>query len=509
MDSLINGIKKLINPDKICKICSSDECCIKRFQKNFKNWTSGNDDIDKLIQTTQLSSHRVEDKALEWIPYNKLYDIKHITENSYKANWIDGNICYWSSVDHNWKRQNQNMIVELKKLNNPKNIALEFKDEISIVYGITQDPETKDYIMVLNENCKLCKRICNAKYFQKNFKNWTSGNDDINKFIQTTQQSSHRDVDKALEWIPYNKLYDIKHITENSYKANWIDGNICYWSSVDHNWKRQNQNMIVELKKLNNPKNIALEFKDEISIVYGITQNPETKDYIMVLNENCKLCKRICYAKYYQKNFKNWTSGNDDINKFIQTSQLSFHRDVDKALEWIPYNKLYDIKHITENSYKANWIDGNICYWSSVDHNWKRQNQNMIVELKKLNNPKNIALEFKDEDKAYGITQDPESKNYIMVLSYKCKLCNCICNAINFQQNFNNWTSGNNDIDKFIQDTQLSSHKGVKNALEWISYNKLCNIKHITENSYKANWIDGNIWYWNNFGSDALYSVLL
>ncbi|PKB95510.1 hypothetical protein RhiirA5_436577 [Rhizophagus irregularis] len=154
--------------------------------------------------------------------------------------------------------------------------------------------------------------------------------------------------------------------------------------------------------------------------------DPETKDYIMVLNENCKLCKRVCNAKYFQKNFKNWTS------------------DVDKALEWVPYNKLYDIKHITENSYKANWIDGNIWHWNNADYDWKRQNQNMIVGLKKLSNPKNIVLEFKVEDKAYGVTQDPESKNYIMVLSYECKLCNCICNAIHFQQNFNNWTSSNN-----------------------------------------------------------------
>ncbi len=30
------------------------------------------------------------------------------------------------------------------------------------------------------------------------------------------------------------------------------------------------------------------------------------------------------------------------------------------------------------------------------------------------------------------------------------------CNAKHFQQNFEKWTSGNVDIDKFIQDAQLS-----------------------------------------------------
>jgi hypothetical protein len=52
-------------------------------------------------------------------------------------------------------------------------------------------------------------RSCNAKRFQQNFENWTSGNDDIDKFIQHTQLSA-TDYDKVLEWIPYDRFYDIK-----------------------------------------------------------------------------------------------------------------------------------------------------------------------------------------------------------------------------------------------------------------------------------------------------------
>jgi len=49
-----------------------------------------------------------------------------------------------------------------------------------------------------------------------------------------------------------------------------------------------------------------------------------------------------------------------------------------------------------------------------------------------------------------------------------CEVCNkenirsswCkACNAKHFQQDFEKWTSGNVDIDKFIQDTQLSAIK--------------------------------------------------
>ena len=67
----------------------------------------------------------------------------------------------------------------------------------------------------------------------------------------------------------------------------------------------------------------------------------------------------------------------------------------------------------------------------------------------------------------------------MIVLKDECKKCNNICNAIHFQHNFINWTSGNDDIDRFVQDTQLSVHDNYeifKKALEWISYDRFNNI---------------------------------
>src|SRR6266498_933858 len=96
------------------------------------------------------------------------------------------------------------------------------------LYGITQDPKTKNYMMVLKDICEKCNRICNAKRFQRNFKNWTSGNNNIDKFIQDTQLSEHTTyyVKNALEWIHYDKFYDIEYIAKGKYgkvyRANWI-----------------------------------------------------------------------------------------------------------------------------------------------------------------------------------------------------------------------------------------------------------------------------------------------
>src|SRR6185369_16039109 len=61
----------------------------------------------------------------------------------------------------------------------------------------------------------------------------------------------------------------------------------------------------------------------------------------------CKKCKRIksngnwcqpCISEYFQQNFKNWTSGNHDVDEFIQKSQLKA-KNVRQVLEWIEYDR--------------------------------------------------------------------------------------------------------------------------------------------------------------------------
>src|SRR5581483_4591747 len=123
-------------------------------------------------------------------------------------------------------------------------------------------------MLVLNDICEKCHKECNTIYFQRNFDNWTSGSNDIDKFIQDTQLSTHNGVKKALEWITYDRFNNIKYIAKGGfgkvYKANWINGNIDKWDDINQNWKRKNQNMLVALKSLNNSKNITLEFINEV-----------------------------------------------------------------------------------------------------------------------------------------------------------------------------------------------------------------------------------------------------
>jgi hypothetical protein len=130
MDSFIKSIKKLISS------CDCNyKCNAKRFKQNFKNWTSGDNYIDKFIQSTQLLDHSYFGcQALEWIPYDRFYDIRNIADGEfgkvYRTNWIDGNMECWYDRSHNWKRDKPNMFVILKILNNPASITLEIINKV-------------------------------------------------------------------------------------------------------------------------------------------------------------------------------------------------------------------------------------------------------------------------------------------------------------------------------------------------------------------------------------------
>src|SRR6266542_2336222 len=119
--------------------------------------------------------------------------------------------------------------------------------------------------------CKECNqkndhnwcKACNAKYFQQDFENWTSGNVDIDKFIQETQLSANTYF-RALEWVPYDRFYNIKYIAKGGfgivYRANLIDGLILDWDNKNQNWRRCKPNKFLALESLNNSKNVTSEF---------------------------------------------------------------------------------------------------------------------------------------------------------------------------------------------------------------------------------------------------------
>jgi hypothetical protein len=132
--------------------------------------------------------------------------------------------------------------------------------------------------------CKECKqpRICsnwcqpcNSKHFQQNFKNWTSGNDNVNKFIQKIQRNAvyHGNV---LEWIDHDRFEKIEYLAKGGfgtvYKAIWKDGFIREWDSENNQWVRSKcldgkdyEDYPVALKCLHKSNDITAEFLNEVS----------------------------------------------------------------------------------------------------------------------------------------------------------------------------------------------------------------------------------------------------
>src|SRR2546430_613859 len=89
-------------------------------------------------------------------------------------------------------------------ISNRKTIIGRFND-----YGLCKKcwkPKTDDY---------WCKS-CNAAHFRKDFEKWTSGNNEIDHFIQNTQIHAWN-YDLVLEWYPWESLSEIEEIGKGGF----------------------------------------------------------------------------------------------------------------------------------------------------------------------------------------------------------------------------------------------------------------------------------------------------
>ncbi|GBC47108.2 kinase-like domain-containing protein [Rhizophagus irregularis DAOM 181602=DAOM 197198] len=115
------------------------------------------------IDSTTESSEEIDDKIVYMEDLEKRKQVYGICgECNEPAKWHEGYLNYWDIENQKWKRYSRK--VALKSLDNSSCISTEFLNEIKThlqiylfdviqCYGITQDPNTKDYMMVL-EYCE-------------------------------------------------------------------------------------------------------------------------------------------------------------------------------------------------------------------------------------------------------------------------------------------------------------------------------------------------------------------
>ncbi|RGB42196.1 kinase-like domain-containing protein [Rhizophagus diaphanus] len=119
-----------------------------------------------------------------------------------------------------------------------------------------------------------------------------------------------------------------------------------------------------------------------------------------------------------------WTSGNNDIDKFIKDTIYDARYRGYKFINWVPFNRFKDIKQIGEGGfakiYSATWIDGEAEYEKQDDRSWKkREPEPMEVALKRLKiHWKFIKEEYFYSVRFYGITKDPETEEFMMILDF-------------------------------------------------------------------------------------------
>ncbi|CAB4403173.1 unnamed protein product [Rhizophagus irregularis] len=175
---IYNGCRYCLTTNIIFGIADQSQCkkCneISFINIDITNISSGNSIIDEFLDSTRIDNKnlrfianflndkttrnpivtysfihgrlRILIEAIEWIPYSQITNLKKIAEGGfsiiYKATWEGTNVA-------------------VKKLRDSQNISKHFLNELSLLYqckdhmvigcyGITQDPITKEYMLILN-----------------------------------------------------------------------------------------------------------------------------------------------------------------------------------------------------------------------------------------------------------------------------------------------------------------------------------------------------------------------
>ncbi|EXX53030.1 Cdc15p [Rhizophagus irregularis DAOM 197198w] len=171
--------------------------------------------------------------------------------------------------------------------------------------------EVSNSVNISHKNCSYCNKPFTEELWCKEcdpfrmIEGWTSGNDDIDKFIKDTIYDTRNANEEYevmfLEWVPFDRFKDINQIGVGGfakvYSATWIDGKAEY-TRQDDEWKKtESQPIKVALKRLNGSENMSVEYLNELKIhwnyhkrsvtaalkFYGMTKDPETEEYMMIL----------------------------------------------------------------------------------------------------------------------------------------------------------------------------------------------------------------------------------
>jgi len=217
----------------------------------------------------------------------------------------------------------------------------------------------------------------------------------------------------SLDFLSNMKNLKVLEITDNDFDEVNLDKLPRSLEEVNYNILRKDCKLTKIIPELNKVK-------------YGFCQKCHQP------NTSRKWCQP-CAEKEWQKEIKNLT-GQELVKKFIQQQGKDAWGNY--RLQWIPYEWF----GVEKDECGNNKVLGEGSFGKVYKANWKEREQHLrhnpynCIVLKVLHNSQNIALEFLIEMannilvndyntspytvKCWGISQDPITKNYIMVMDH-------------------------------------------------------------------------------------------
>ncbi|CAG8647140.1 10325_t:CDS:2, partial [Ambispora leptoticha] len=317
----------LIKERKFCSKCKATwnifyQIC---FRCHLSPWSSGDMRIDEFIINIQNKFDKPLDEdnndnryeLLEWIPYEKIKNREFIKEETlytvYKAT-LEYDRIKNITKQKSLERLNKSQTVQLDIYFNSEQLynALnrKYNEFRYCLFGISKSPSGNFILVRVLEFCSKCRQKWNLQLElcpKCDLPSWTSGHPEIDDFILDEQRKylhssqGHLKFNGWIEWIPYNQFSKIENLGEGGFarvsKSIWKKGKT-YYDSANKSFKRC-YNWEVALKEKLNSKGCISEFIKETKIllgalshgecrlyscnVYGISQNPNTGNFILVL----------------------------------------------------------------------------------------------------------------------------------------------------------------------------------------------------------------------------------
>ncbi|RHZ67566.1 hypothetical protein Glove_300g26 [Diversispora epigaea] len=275
----------------------------KAFQWCLKSAEGGNNDGQFLLGTYYLGGFgttKDEEKALQWI----LKSVEGGNDNGKKI--IE--MAYRDEFEISTIKKNQNTNGKDSSLASSKSSI----ENLNIIEGLNIDNDNCCICWKKNGCIEICKRnfqdfgrchncgnlnirknICkDCKYLElENILYFSIDNDEIvNTIIQITELDENAKEWEIWRWIDYSTLKDIKYLDHGAFGTVWK----AEWKDMPEGlFEIYNSNQVA-LKKLINSKKMSREFSREllrnfrcrsrfVLPIFGITQDPETMEYAIVL----------------------------------------------------------------------------------------------------------------------------------------------------------------------------------------------------------------------------------